>query len=82
MVSRSKMEESLRESSKACKTAAAVLAKWIRDTHRTLLKLEPRCEGLKQEVRSQQKGAQNLTVVVVDHEDRVELLEKIVLRQG
>ena len=80
--SKSKMEESLRESSKACKTAAAVLAKWIRDTHRTLLKLELWCDGLKQEVRSHQKGAQNLTAVVVDHEDRAERLEKIVLQQG
>ena len=33
-------------------------------------------------MRSQQEGVQNLAVVVVDHEERLQLLEKIVLRQG
>ena len=33
-------------------------------------------------MRSQQEGVQNLAVVVVDHKDRLQLLEKIVLRQG
>ena len=33
-------------------------------------------------MRSQQEGVRNLAVVVVDHEDRLQLLEKIVLRQG
>ena len=85
-VSRSKMEESLRKSSKACKAAAAVTAEWIRDTHRSLQKQELRWESLKQEVRSQQKEVQNLAVEArgrkQEHEERLQLLENLVLQQG
>ena len=73
-VDKSKMEELLKNSSKACKAAAAVTSEWIRDTHRSLQKQELRWESLKQEVRSQQKEVQNLAVEAQgrkqEHEER------------
>ena len=82
IVSRSKMEESLRKSSKACKVAAAVIAEWIRDTQRSLQKQELWRESLEQEVRNQQERIRNLAGVVVDHKDRLQLLKRVVLQEG
>ena len=59
---KSKMEELLKNLSKACKAAAAVTSEWIRDTHRSLQKQELRWECLKLVVRGQQKEVQNLAV--------------------
>ena len=85
-VSRSKMEDSLRKSAKACKAAAAVTAEWIRDTHRSLQRQELRWEGLEQEVRSQRKEVRNLAEDAKDreqgYEKRLQLLEDLVLQQG
>ena len=79
----------MKNSSKACKAAAAVTSEWIRDTHRSLQKQELRWECLKQEVRGQQKEVQNLVVEGQDrkqehdkHEERLQLLENLVLQQG
>ena len=85
-VSRAKMEDALRKSSKACKAAAAVTAEWIRDTHRSLQRQELRWEGLDQEVRSQRKEVRNLAEDAKDreqgYEKRLQLLEDLVLQQG
>ena len=81
-MNRSRMEESLRESSKACKIAAAVIAEWIRDTQRSLQKQRLWRDSIEQEVRNQQERIRNLAGVVVDHEDRLQLLKRVVRQEG
>ena len=79
------MEGLLRDSSRACKEAAAVATVWVRDTHHSLQKQEFRWEWLRQEVREQKREVQDLVVegrcMQQNHdkyEERLKQLEKLV----
>ena len=57
-----RMEGLLKDSSRACKEAAAVTTVWVHNTHHSLQRQEFRWEWLRQEVREQKKEVQTLTV--------------------
>ena len=83
-----KMEGLLKDSSRACKEAAAVTTVWVHNTHHSLQKQEFRGEWLRQEVKEQKKEVQTLTVegrcIQRNHdryEERLKQLEKLVCKQ-
>ena len=78
----------LRNSSKACKEAAAVTTVWVRNTHQSLQRQEFRWEWVRQEVREQKTEIQALMVDTrclqnnqSKYEERLKQLEELVCKQ-
>ena len=82
------MEGTLKNSSRACREAAAVTIAWVRNTHHSLQRQEARWEWVKQEVKDQETEIQTLMVDVRCmqnsqdlHEERLRQLESLVCKQ-
>ena len=82
-----RMEGLLKDSSRACKEAAAVTTVWVHNTHHSLQKQELRWECLRQEVKEQTKEIHTLTVegrcIQRNHdryEERLKQLEQLVCK--
>ena len=78
----------LKNSSKACKEAAAVTTVWVRNTHQSLQRQEFRWEWVRQEVRDQKTEIQTLMVDArclqnnqSKYEERLKQLEGLVCKQ-
>ena len=78
----------LKNSSKACKEAAAVMTVWVRNTHQSLQRQEFRWEWVRQEVKDQKTEIQTLMVDAgclqnnqSKYEERLKQLEDLVCKQ-
>ena len=82
------MEGMLKNSSRACREAAAGMTAWVRNTHHSLQRQEFRWEWVKQEVKDQETEIQTLMVDVRcmqnnqrRYEERLRQLESLVCKQ-